>query len=63
MLAGGAMAVVYFGGAAQAIIAVHVGAATPLILQKLVALAPNPPGARGGIAAVRPISLLNFFRW
>ena len=60
---GGAMAVVYFGSSAQAIVAVHIGAATPLILQKLVALAPNPPGAKGGIAAVRPVSLLHFFRW
>ena len=35
-IAGGAVTVFYFGGQGEAIVALHVGISTPLILQKLV---------------------------
>src|SRR5580700_10883585 len=46
MVAGGGMAVLYFGARADGMIVLHVGAGTPLILQKLVTSIPEPKGAR-----------------
>lgn len=56
--AGGLLALFYFRGEIQAIIPLHVGLSTPLILQKLATTAAEPPGARGP-----RVSLISFFRW
>jgi hypothetical protein len=57
-LAGGGLAVLYFGSRAEGIVALHVGLSAPLILQKLVTTVADVPGAKG----VRH-GLLDFFRW
>lgn len=57
-LAGGAIAVFYFGGQAEAIIALHVGISTPLILQKF-ATTMAEPGARAADAT----GVTDFFSW
>ena len=62
ILAGGFIAWVYFGGKAEAIIAVHVGLSTPLILQKLVASVPNTTGSKNIIATPAP-TLRRFLTW
>lgn len=46
-LAGGGLALLYFGGRADGIVAVHVGISAPIILQKLTATAFEPSGAKG----------------
>ncbi len=56
--AGGGMALLYFGGRADGLLAFHVGASTPLILQKLTTTAARQTGAK----SLQP-SLLSFFRW
>jgi hypothetical protein len=62
VLAGGFVAWVYFGSKAEAIIAVHVGLSTPLILQKLVASVPNTTGSKNIIATPAP-TLRRFLTW
>jgi len=57
-LAGGGLALLYFGARAEGLVAVHVGLSTPLILQKLASAAFEPTGARQGGA-----SIWTFFRW
>jgi hypothetical protein len=57
-LAGGGLAVLYFGSRAEGIVALHVGLSAPLILQKLVTTVADVPGAKG----VRR-GLIDFFRW
>jgi hypothetical protein len=56
--AGGGLAVLYFGGRADGIVAFHVGVSTPLILQKLATTIASTPGARGSGPSV-----VTFFRW
>ena len=58
VLAGGALSVFYFGEKAEAMIALHVGISTPLILQKLATTMVSP-GARSANGA----RLLDFFTW
>jgi hypothetical protein len=62
VLAGGFITWVYFGQRAEAIVAVHVGISTPLILQKLVASIPEPKGSKNIVVAPPP-TLGRFFRW
>ena len=56
---GGAMPLLYVDGSASALLCFHLGAATPIILQKLVAYAPSVVGRQGS----EEVSLRNFFRW
>jgi hypothetical protein len=44
---GGLVAILYFGARAEALLAFHVGASTPLILQKLTTTVAKKPGAKG----------------
>ena len=46
-VAGGGLAVLYFGGRAEGIVALHVGLSAPLILQKLTTTVASTPGAKG----------------
>jgi hypothetical protein len=58
---GGLMPVLYISGAANALLCFHLGAATPLLLQKLVSAVPQaaqPMGPTGGGASLR-----EFFSW
>lgn len=57
-LAGGGLALLYFGGRAEGIVALHVGLSAPLILQKLTTTVARTPGAKG----LGP-DLISFFRW
>ncbi len=57
-LAGGAVAVFYFGEQAEAMVALHVGISTPLILQKLATTMASP-GAR----SANEMRLVDFFTW
>jgi hypothetical protein len=57
-VAGGLVALFYFGARTEAIIALHVGLSTPLILQKLAATAAEPPGVKSS-----RLSVISFFRW
>ncbi len=59
ILLGGAMPVLHIEGAASALSCFHPGAATPIILQKLVAYAPSIVGKQGG---EEPL-LRKLFRW
>jgi hypothetical protein len=56
---GGALCWIQFGGRVEALTAVQVGLAAPIVLQKLVS-ATEPKGARalGGLPTLR-----DFFRW
>jgi hypothetical protein len=56
--AGGGLAVLYFGGRAEGIVALHVGLSAPLILQKLTTTIASTPGAKGLRAGV-----FSFFDW
>lgn len=58
MLAGGGVSWLYFGDQAEAMIALHVGISTPLILQKLSSTMATP-GARSGDET----TLTDFFSW
>jgi hypothetical protein len=62
VLAGGFIAWIYFGAHAEAIIAVHVGLSTPLILQKLVTSLPADKGAKNIVTLPAP-SIRTFFTW
>jgi hypothetical protein len=57
-VAGGGLAVLYFGTKAEAIVALHVGLSAPLILQKLATTLAQTPGGKGGAPNV-----MSFFRW
>jgi hypothetical protein len=59
ILLGGAMPLLYLEGSASALLCFHLGAATPIILQKLVAYAPSLVGRQGSDG----VSIQNFFRW
>ena len=63
VLAGGLVAWLYFGSSAEAIIVLHIGISTPLILQKLVTSTPDiNQGAKTAVAAPKP-SVRRFFNW
>jgi hypothetical protein len=58
--AGGALAWLYFGARAEAIVAAHIGLSAPLILQKLATtVAPTGSKGVGGMGQ----RLLAFLRW
>src|SRR5262249_31649999 len=46
-VAGGGLAVLYFGARAEGIVALHIGLSAPLILQKLSTTIGSTPGAKG----------------
>jgi hypothetical protein len=48
ILLGGAMPLLYLQGTASALLCFHLGAATPVLLQKLVAAAPQLTRGQGG---------------
>jgi hypothetical protein len=62
IVAGGFIAWVYFGEKAEAIVAVHVGISTPLILQKLVTSIPTTGGSKNIIVPPAP-TIRRFFTW
>ena len=62
ILAGAFVTWIYFGQSAEAIVALHVGISTPLILQKLVVSVPQVGGARN-IIATPQASVRRFFSW
>jgi hypothetical protein len=59
ILLGGLMPVLYIDGAASALLCFHLGAATPVIVQKLIANLPTVAAAQGP----KDTSLREFFRW
>lgn len=61
-LAGAFITWVYFGSRAEAIVALHVGISTPLILQKLAVSVPEIGGSKSIIATPQP-SIRRFFSW
>jgi hypothetical protein len=60
VVAGGAVTWLYFGQKVDGLVAIHVGLATPLLLQKLVGSVPDPSGAR---EAVPRDSVKSFLSW
>lgn len=58
ILSGGGVALLFFGSHADGLLTLHVGASTPLLLQKMVAAVPDRPGARTAGPSVK-----RFFRW
>jgi hypothetical protein len=56
---GGVMPLLYLQGPASALLCFHLGAATPVIVQKLAAQAPKLIVGQGS----GPTSLQDFFRW
>lgn len=60
--AGGLLAWLYFGDNVDAIIALHVGISTPILLQKLVTTLPETEGARNTLVKPNP-NLRDFFTW
>lgn len=61
---GGLMPALYINGSASALLCFHLGAATPLLLQKLVTAIPTIAAQQGGAAAARPAGGLRaFFTW
>jgi hypothetical protein len=56
---GGGMPLLYIQGSASALLCFHLGAATPIIVQKLVAAAPTATSQQGPGST----SLQDFFRW
>ncbi len=55
---GGVVPVLYIEGAASALLCFHLGAATPIVLQKLIAAAPTMVQAQGA-----PSGLRAFYSW
>ena len=63
ILAGGIVAWLYFGSNADAVVVLHVGISTPLILQKLVTSTPDAAhGAKSALTQPKP-SIRRFFNW
>jgi hypothetical protein len=62
VLAGGLIAWIYFGDRGEAIVAVHVGLSTPLILQKLVTSVPEVKGSKNVVVTPAP-TVRRFFTW
>lgn len=59
ILLGGIMPVLYVDGAASALLCFHLGAATPVIVQKLIAAVPHEVARQGG----EIVSMRDFFSW
>lgn len=59
ILLGGVMPLLYIQGTASALLCFHLGAATPVIVQKLVANLPSAVAHQGGADG----SIRDFFRW
>jgi hypothetical protein len=59
ILLGGLMPVLYIHGPVSALLCFHLGAATPVIVQKLIANLPTLAPAQGEAEA----SIRDFFRW
>jgi hypothetical protein len=59
VLLGGVMPLLYIQGAASALLCFHLGAATPVIVQKLIANLPSAVAHQGA----GETSLKDFFRW
>ncbi len=59
-LTGGLVAILYFGSSADGILVLHVGAATPLLIQKLVTSIPEHKGAKSMSSGP---TIPRFFRW
>jgi hypothetical protein len=59
ILLGGLMPLLYVQGSASALLCFHLGAATPVIVQKLIAAVPSATTEQGPAQA----SLQDFFRW
>jgi len=57
---GGIMPLLYIQGAASALLCFHLGAATPIVMQKLVSSIPAVATAQG---ARENTSLIDFFSW
>lgn len=57
---GAIMPILYLSGPASALLCFHLGAATPILLQKVVSTLPNIANAQG--VANRP-TMRDFFRW
>lgn len=62
ILLAGAMPILYLQGTASALLCFHLGAATPVLLQKLVAAAPQMVRGQGAADLDRP-TLAQFFSW
>lgn len=62
ILLGGAMPLLYLQGTASALLCFHLGAATPILLQKLVAAAPALTRGQGAPLA-GGASFEQFFAW
>ena len=58
---GGLMPILYINGSANALLCFHLGAATPLLLQKLVTTVPSAAQAMGPTRSGP--SLREFFNW
>lgn len=61
---GGMMPILYLAGTASAVLCFHIGAATPVLLQKVVATVPAVANPMGGVGreGTRP-TFRDFFRW
>ncbi|MBB2963398.1 hypothetical protein [Methylobacterium sp. R2-1] len=59
ILLGGAMPLLYLQGSSSALLCFHLGAATPVIVQKLIANVPSATARQGE----RTVSLKDFLRW
>ena len=57
---GGVVAMLYFGSNAEGILAFHIGASAPLILQKMVTSLPPTGGSRGSSPGP---TIRRFFLW
>lgn len=55
---GGLMPFLYLSGTASALLCFHLGAATPVLLQKLMSSGPSLANAQGAAPGLR-----DFFRW
>ncbi|HEX4956410.1 MAG TPA: hypothetical protein VF017_23740 [Thermoanaerobaculia bacterium] len=63
VLLGGSMPVLYVNGEASALLCFHLGAATPILLQKLINAPPDASAGMGLSARSGLASFRDFFRW
>ena len=61
VLAGGLICWLYFGATVEGPVGLHIGASTPILLQKLFSTVPEQSGARALLAP--KASLRSFFTW
>jgi hypothetical protein len=59
----GGVARLYFGDRANAVLTLHIGASTPLLLQKFVTSLPSAGESKVKAAALGTASVRRFFRW